>query len=202
MPPRVESEGFVDRWRAKQLEYSWTSTLMRRRATFEELGEQALDWTLGAYGIQDEQARETLLRAYRDLPPHDDAVPCLGRLRARRLRTAVLSNGSEAAIADALDRSGLAPFIDDVLSVEPVGAFKPDPAVYRFAAERLGVGPAEIAYQTANAWDAAGAAAAGFRVHWINRRGSPDEYGFRGSVPDFASLDAVAPVRPAPYAAG
>ena len=65
-----------------------------------------------------------------------------------------------------LATAGLAPLLDDVLSVERVGAFaKPDPRVYHFAVDRLGVEPAELAFLTANAWDAAGAAAAGLSVH-------------------------------------
>jgi len=68
-----------------------------------------------------------------------------------------------------LAAAGLAPLLDDVLSVESVGVVKPDARVYRFAATQLGIEASEIAFQTANAWDAAGAAAAGLTVHWINR---------------------------------
>jgi 2-haloacid dehalogenase len=192
VPSGVDAEAFVDRWRAKQLEYSWTSTVMRRRTTFELLGELALDWTLTTYRVADPHARSALLRAYCELPPYVDAAQCLSRLRARGLRIAVLSNGSEATIERVLDRSGLAPFVDDVLSVERVGAFKPDPSVYRFAVQMLGVRPAEIAFQTANAWDAAGATAAGFGVHWIERTGAADEYGLRGRVREVSSLGALA----------
>jgi len=67
--------------------------------------------------------------------------------------------------------SGLAHFFDAVLSVEEVGIYKPHPKVYRLAAARLKVPAPRIAFQTANAWDAAGAKAFGFRVAWINRAG-------------------------------
>ena len=92
-----------------------------------------------------------------------------------------------------LAEAGLAPLLDGVLSVESVGVLKPDARVYRFATTQLGVEPSEIAFQTANAWDAAGAAAAGLTVHWINRDQAPDEYALRGSVSELPSLAALSP---------
>jgi hypothetical protein len=54
----------------------------------------------------------------------------------------------------------------------------------------------EISFQTANAWDAAGAVAAGLVVHWINRTAAPDECGLRGTsrrtVPTHRSASAFA----------
>ena len=48
--------------------------------------------------------------------------------------------------------------LDDLLSVDAVGRFKPDPAAYQLACEASGVEPARIGFVTANGWDAAGAA--------------------------------------------
>ena len=58
---------------------------------------------------------------------------------------------------------------------ESVRVFKPDPRVYRLAAETLRVEPGEISFQTSNAWDGIGAAAVGFRFVWINRLEQPPE---------------------------
>ena len=65
--------------------------------------------------------------------------------------------------------SGLDNLVQTILSVEMVGVFKPDPAVYQLAVDRLGVDAAEIVFMSANAWDAVGATAFGLRVAWINR---------------------------------
>ena len=65
--------------------------------------------------------------------------------------------------------------LDDVLSVEDVGVYKPDPRVYALAVERLGVAAEQICFQSSNAWDAVGAKAFGFRVVWVNRYGQPPE---------------------------
>ena len=65
--------------------------------------------------------------------------------------------------------SGLQDLVQTILSVEMVGVFKPDPAVYQLAVDRLGVKAPEIVFMPANAWDAVGATAFGLRVAWINR---------------------------------
>ena len=65
--------------------------------------------------------------------------------------------------------SGLEDLVQTILSVEMVGIFKPAPAVYQLAIDRLGVTAAEIVFVSANAWDASGATAFGLRVVLINR---------------------------------
>jgi 2-haloacid dehalogenase len=192
VPAGRDGEALVALWRTKQLEYSWTHTIIGRHPDFETLAEQALDWTLARLTIDDENLRSALLDVYADLSGHADAEPCLRELRALGIPCAVLSNGSPQMLERVLARSGLARLVGDVVSVEQVGVFKPDPRVYQFAADELGVEPADLAFATANAWDAAGAAAAGLSVHWINRTNAPDEYGLRGTVSELTNLAALA----------
>jgi len=71
--------------------------------------------------------------------------------------------------------SGLAAYFAHIISVDEVGVFKPDPRVYALAPQKLNVAREEIAFISSNGWDAAGAAAFGFRVFWINRGGLPRE---------------------------
>jgi len=78
-------------------------------------------------------------------------------------------------LAAATASAGLADLIDEVLSIEAAGIFKPHPSVYQLAVDRLGVPAARISFQSANAWDAVGAAQFGFRVAWCNRFGQPRE---------------------------
>jgi 2-haloacid dehalogenase len=112
---------------------------------------------------------------YERLSAYPDARPALEALRARKLKLAVLSNGAPRMLASAAESAGLAPHLDMILSVEEVGTYKPAPAVYRLASHRLGVWPSEIAFVSANGWDAAGAKAFGLRVAWCNRTGQPPE---------------------------
>ena len=193
LPPdweRISAE-----WRAKQLEYTWVLSLTgsAHHRDFWQLTQASLDWVCARHGITDPAVRGILLDAYRALPAYPEAAGILRALRGRGCRTAVFSNGEPAMLDDALRAAGLDRLLDAVISVEPAGVFKPDPRAYALVPRSLGLAPAETAFVSANAWDAQGAAAAGFRVAWCNRAGLPDEYGLRAAateVPDLAALAA------------
>ena len=112
---------------------------------------------------------------YERLDAYPDARPALEGLRAAGLRIAVLSNGAPRMLDTAARSAGLGPLLDAVLSVEEVGVYKPSPAVYRLALDRLRLWPNEVLFVSANGWDACGAKAAGLRVAWCNRTGPPAE---------------------------
>lgn len=61
--------------------------------------------------------------------------------RRRGLATAVASSSSHRLIAAALGRHQLQRWFDAICSVDDVGVGKPDPAVFLFAADALGVTP-------------------------------------------------------------
>ncbi|MEU4689014.1 HAD family hydrolase [Actinoplanes sp. NPDC023714] len=70
--------------------------------------------------------------------PFADTVPVLRELRARGVRTVVLSNiGLD--IRPHLDRIGVGELIDGVVLSYEAGLVKPDPAIYARALELLGV---------------------------------------------------------------
>jgi len=162
-------------WRRKQLEYSWLRSLMGRHADFARVTAEALDYALAAHGITDAGLAARLREAYFTLPAYDDAAGVLTALRRSGRRTAILSNGSAAMLAPMVARSGLSSLLDLVLSVEDAGIFKPNPKVYALACERLALPAQDIAFVSANGWDAAGAASFGFTVAWLNRRGEPED---------------------------
>ena len=63
--------------------------------------------------------------------------------------------------------------LDDVLSVESVGVFKPDAKVYDLVLERFKCRPEEVLFVSSNGWDAAGATGFGFTTAWVNRSNEP-----------------------------
>jgi 2-haloacid dehalogenase len=187
----VPSGGELSRiWRTKQLEYSWTRTLMRRYADFDTLTAEALDYALAATG-NDAGLRPRLLEAYRRLEPFSEVGESLRRLRSRGVRIAVVSNGTHPMLAEALASARLDVLVDEVVSVDELGAYKPAPEVYLHAAERLEVAAGELRFHSSNPWDVAGARAAGLEAVWINRRGGPDEYALRGSVLELRCVKRV-----------
>jgi 2-haloacid dehalogenase len=171
-----QAAAFSETWRSKQLEYSWIHGLAGRFTPFWSLTERALDYTMERYGVDDDALRTNLLAAYRRIPPFADAVACLTRLSALGVKVAILTNANQTMVDAAVSHAGLAPLLDDVISAQDVERFKTDPAVYRFACDRLDVPPSRVAFVSSNAWDVAGAGAFGLACIWVRRRDLPREY--------------------------
>jgi len=173
----VEDAGaFVAYWRRKQLEYAFLVTLAQAYRNFDELTALALEQTCAQRRVAlDETARAELVAAWRTMTAFPDVAPALGALAARGIPLAVLTNGTPASADAALARAGVRAVLTDVLSVESVRAYKPDPRVYALATERFACAPREIVFVSSNPWDAWGAARFGFRVAWCNRAQEPAE---------------------------
>jgi 2-haloacid dehalogenase len=162
-------------WRTKQLEYTWLRSLMGAYVDFWQVTGEALDYALDALGLERPGLHERLMSAYLALGTYPEVPAMLRALKNAGLRTAILSNGEPGMLNAAVDKAGLALLVDAVLSVDSLGVYKPHPAVYRLAADRLGLPARRISFQSSNAWDAAGAAHAGLRVAWVNRFGQKPE---------------------------
>lgn len=178
-------------WRTKQLEYSWVMALARQRSDFWTLTQDALDHALARLPQIDKTWREPLLDAYRTLDSYPEVAGVLGRLREAGLRTAILSNGTAAMLARAVEAAGIGGGLDAVISVDEAATFKTDPATYALTEARLGVGPARTLFVSSNRWDVAGATAFGLRCLWVNRAGLPDEYPGLPPVAAASSLGAL-----------
>lgn len=128
-------------WRAKQLEYSWLRAVTGDYCDFWQVTEDGLDWALERAGLEDDGLRDALLGLYWRLEAYPEVPAMLARLGAAGLTCAILSNGSPRMLAAAVASAGLEPYLDDVLSVEAVGNFKPDARVYDMVGERFGGPP-------------------------------------------------------------
>jgi 2-haloacid dehalogenase len=162
-------------WRDKQLQYTWLRAAQNRHADFWTVTGDALDFTLEALGIRAPGLRDRLMNLYLTLTPFPEVPDVLHRLKVAGLRMAVLSNGSPPMLDAVVAGANLGGVFDAVLSVEEVGVYKPDPAVYQLAVDRLGVASGAITFQSSNAWDAYAASAFGMKVVWCNRYGQPRE---------------------------
>jgi 2-haloacid dehalogenase len=162
-------------WRDKQLQYSWLRALQGRHADFWQVTGDALDFALQTLDIDGRALRDSLLQLYLTLDAFSEVPEVLARLKRGGLKTAILSNGTPQMLDAAVKAAKLNEVIDTVLSVEEVGIYKPHPKVYQLAVDRLGASPAEIAFQSSNAWDAYAASAFGMRVVWCNRYGQRPE---------------------------
>ena len=69
----------------------------------------------------------------------------------------------------AAQHAGILSLLDEVISAEEVGAFKPSPRVYELASARMSLAAEEIGFVSANSWDIAGAGSAGLMTFWVQR---------------------------------
>jgi 2-haloacid dehalogenase len=170
-------------WRTKQLEYTWLRNSMQRHVDFNQVTQDGLRVACEALSLTyTPQALDELNAAYRTLQAFADARDALAALR-KHAKLAILSNGAPDMLNAVVKHNNFDTLLDEVLSVEEVGAFKPDTRVYQLAVDRLGVKKEETGFISSNGWDAAGAKTFGLAVFWINRSGAPVER--LGVAPDY-----------------
>lgn len=99
------------------------------------------------------------------------ALPLMEHLHAS-YRVCILSNGFGSVQYDKIERSGLSPYVDEVVLSDEVGVQKPDPAIFALALERTGGTPSQ-AVMIGDSWesDIVGASRAGIRSIWYNPYG-------------------------------
>lgn len=162
-------------WRKRQLEYTWLRTLMDTHVDFWKITSDSLSVTLREFSIESNQLHAQLMDAYLRLSAFPEVTNVLWLLKQAGMKTAILTNGTPTMVASAVENAGIRPWIDQQLSVESVGVYKPDARVYQLAVDTLQVSPDHIAFMSSNAWDAAGAAHFGFAVAWVNRYSQASE---------------------------
>lgn len=96
--------------------------------------------------------------------PFPGVVEALERLRAASLKLACVTNKASAFTTPLLEKTGLAPLLDAVVSSDQVGQRKPHPEPFLHACKLLQVDPREAVVIGDSANDAEGARAAGCRV--------------------------------------
>ncbi len=98
-----------------------------------------------------------------DLVPIDGIPELLRALRSAGVRTAIASSSGEAFISLVVDRLGIRPYFDALISGQNLPESKPNPAIYRLAAETLDVRPEEAVVLEDAAMGVAAAKGAGMR---------------------------------------
>jgi 2-haloacid dehalogenase len=142
-----------------------------------------------------EESRADLMQHYRKLPPFPEVAAGLTSLKAGGHLLAAFSNGEAGMVRAVLEHAKLAPLLDDVVSTDEVKTFKPDPATYAHAAQRLGQAAGAVWLVSSNPFDIIGAKSAGLLTAWVKRDRSAtfDPWGVE---PDLvvSGLDQLAPL--------
>jgi 2-haloacid dehalogenase len=165
----AEADAIVQRAFDVAVSEAMATTLTGEHAAFRDLLDAALRRALTLAG-QDANLAGDAIELLAAMPAFIDAPAALERLRGEGLRLAVLTQSTTADADQVLRFSGLRDRIDLVIGSDEVGAFKPDPRMYRAAVERAGVPAAEVCLVAAHWWDVLGAARAGLRTGWVARR--------------------------------
>jgi len=162
LPPHL-----LDLWFTRTLRDGMALAATGGYAPFPEVAGQALRAVSG-YRADSAQAA-SVLAGLSELPAHPDALPAAELLAGAWVRLGCLTNGSAALTSSFVERAGLGPFIERVISVQEAGTWKPTAVVYRHAASVLGVEPGGLALVAAHAWDCHGAKRAGLTTGWASR---------------------------------
>jgi 2-haloacid dehalogenase len=186
------ADRFSALWRNKQIEYTFRRALMHRYEDFGVCTKQALVYAARVSGVElseDEQGR--LIEEYQNLRPFPDVISGLEALKERGHTLVAFSNGVEATARTLLERAGVLPHLEGVISVDDLKTFKPDPQVYLYLAGRLRRAPEETCLVSSNPFDVIGAKATGLKAAWVQR--SPQAQFDPWDVkPDFVAPDLEA----------
>lgn len=165
-----KAKSFSATWRDKQLEYSFRRAAMQNYVTFAECTSQALDYTCLYYKVElDEKQKKSLMSIYAVLPAFKEVKEALLKFKERGFRLFAFSNGKKEAVEKLLVHAQIRELFIDVVSVDDLKTFKPNPAVYAHFLRSANVNGEEAWLISSNPFDVTGAISAGLKGAWIQR---------------------------------
>lgn len=160
-------------WREKQLEYTFRRGLMQNYESFDICTINALDFTSAYLKIPLTQTdKDALLGQYKILPAFADVAEGLAKAKERGFKMFAFSNGKAKAVEALLENAGINGYFADVISVDDIKSYKPNPGVYCHFLRKTGATGANAWLVSGNPFDVIGAISSGMRAAWIKR--SPD----------------------------
>ena len=161
-------ESFANYWRKTQLEYTWLRSLMGRHKDFWQITEDSLDKSIQAFNI-DKAMKNELLDLYRILSPYPEVKETLEKLKEKKYKLAILSNGTPSLLNELVKSNDLQNLFDDIFSIEEVKIYKPSSKVYDMPVKKYNIEKEDAAFLSANTWDVSGGGNYGFSSVWVNR---------------------------------
>ena len=161
-------DSFANAWRTTQLEYTWLRSLMKKHKNFWQITEDSLDHTMEAFKIKKEMRNE-LLNLYKELNPYPEVKDCLNILKTKKIKMAILSNGTPDLLKSLVESNNIQNCFDDIMSIESVGIYKPDAKVYEMPIKKYDCKPENICFLSSNTWDVSGGGVFGYNAVWVNR---------------------------------
>jgi len=161
-------ENFANAWRTTQLEYTWLRSMMKKHENFWKITEDSLDHTMETFKIK-KGMRNELLNLYKELSPYPEVKKCLESLKNKKIKIAILSNGTPDLLRGLVESNNIQNYFDDIMSIESVGVYKPDSRVYEMPIKKYDCEPKNICFMSSNTWDVSGGGVFGYNSIWVNR---------------------------------
>ena len=161
---------FSNTWRNKQLEYSFRRGLMKKYVKFSVCTRQSLDYTCEYFDVDlSSKQKENLLNQYNHLPAFSDVIEALSGFRASGHNMYAFSNGDPESVDTVLSSAGIRDYFDNIISVDDLKTFKPNPDVYQYFLEKSGANITHSWLISSNPFDVIGALNIGMKAAWIKR---------------------------------
>ena len=181
---------FTAKWRDKQLEYTFRYGLMDHYINFRLCTRYALDYCCSFFTVNlTDIQRQQLMDFYLKLPAFDDIETGLEKLHHHNIKLFAFSNGLQRDVNQLLIHAGIDKYFTDIISVDEVKTFKPNPLVYQHFLHRAKSDSKNTWLISSNAFDICGAAAIGMNTLWLNRNPKnvfdPGEFTAMHEVPNF-----------------
>ena len=186
-----KSKLFAEIWRQKQLEYTFRRGLMNRYQDFDVCTQQAMQYAIEYFDVSlSSEEQNNLLSLYTTLQPFSDVEPALKTLKQNNYVLVAFSNGIPSTLKALLSNAKLFDYLEDIVSVDELRTFKPDPRVYEYLVIKTGADLANCWVVSSNPFDVIGGKSAGLKTAWIQRDTSnifdPWEY-----KPDITAKDLI-----------
>ncbi len=182
---------FAEIWRQKQLEYTFRRGLMNQYKNFDICVQQAMQYAMDCLTVSfPNNEKDNLLNLYSNLKVFPDVIPALKQLKQNNHTLVAFSNGVESTLKTLLSNASLIDYLEDIISVDELQTYKPNPKVYEHLATKTGAKLKNCWLVSSNPFDVIGAKSAGLRAAWIQRDLSnifdPWEY-----TPDITAKDLI-----------
>ncbi len=175
-------------WRSQYILYSVIANDIDAYRPFWELIGQALEYALDVHGydVSKDVRDEIRRRVYEDqLVVFDDVTAGIERITDNGYEVYILSNGNPEMLDHLVEAANLGDIITDTISADEVETYKPDPRIYRHAADRTGTPIDRLLHASGgNMRDVWGAKHAGMQTAWVSRPQAQQPRESLGRSPD------------------
>ncbi|TDS86930.1 HAD-IA family hydrolase [Nesterenkonia aurantiaca] len=158
-------------------DFTRTARQSLRTETKQALSDTDIDYVMGGFA---------------SVQAFPDALPALRKLSEAGITVGCLTVGDPENTRSFLAGAGLESYVDEVVTSDSVGVWKPAPEVYHHSAKALNCEIDRMALVAVHAWDCHGAKKAGALAGWCSRlEGEPGEVFLPADVRGEDLIDVV-----------